>query len=228
MQFRSAPLLVLTIGFLSAFSLFAQEQSQITFNEPLSVKWFVGPAKSDVRDIQVRALLIDGEIKYFTIGEPQNVTDDMFVIRQAYRLDDLRPDEPVERPEWRWQRGGWLVVERASGDVYPLKLPDFDPFHSVAVWKGDMVAYCGLSDDAEKLYGVVAQIGEKKPLNRVALGRAVNLGEPDSECAAPEWTANGVIFRPAGKDETLVKVLLTKDEMDSSRTRLKLPEEFQK
>jgi len=49
-------------------------------------------------------------------------------------------------------------------------LPYFDPFYSAASWYRDYVAYCGLADDGEKLYAVVAELGRKKPLVRRDLG----------------------------------------------------------
>jgi hypothetical protein len=77
-------------------------------------------------------------------------------------------------------------------------LPDFDPFYSVASWYRDYVAYCGISDDGEKVFAVVAQLGRKKPIVRQDLGAAANSDTPDSECPAPAWQRNParVTFQP--------------------------------
>ncbi len=78
-------------------------------------------------------------------------------------------------------------MDRGSGRVSQLKLPEFDPFYSVASWYRDYVAYCGVSDDAEKVYAVITQLGRKKPILRQDLGAASNSETPDSECPAPTW-----------------------------------------
>ena len=71
--------------------------------------------------------------------------------------------------------------------VMALHLPDFDPFYSTASWYRDYVAYCGISGDAEKVYGIVAQVGVKEPLVRKELGRAHGADMPYSECDATNW-----------------------------------------
>ena len=132
----------------------------VAFGKWLPVKWFVAPEKS--QPMKVRSLYVDGKIKEFTIGDPHDVTDRVFVVRRAFRINDTLPDDEKKVPDWKWQRGGWLVVNRESGRVSELKLPEFDPFYSVASWYQDYVAYCGISDDGEKLYAVVAQLGQAR------------------------------------------------------------------
>ena len=73
---------------------------------------------------------------------------------------------------WRWQRGGWLLVDRITGHVSPINLPEFDAFYSRAAWYRDYVAYCGISDDGKNLYAVVAQLGRRKPILKKTLGDA--------------------------------------------------------
>ncbi len=176
----------------------AGRQHQITWGKWLPVKWFVGPTDDKVQPINVRALYVDGQVKDFTLGQPYDVTDRQFVVRRAYRLNDQLPQDANKVPHWKWQRGGWLLVDRGSGRVSELKLPDFDPFYSVASWYRDYVAYCGISDDAEKVYAIVAQLGRKKPIIHQDLGAASNSNTPDSECPAPNWQRNParVSFQP--------------------------------
>ena len=182
---------------LTATPVFARPH-QITWGKWLPVKWFVGPTDDQVQPINVRALYVDGHVKDFTTGQPQDVTDQLFVVRRAYRLNDQLPEDANKVPHWKWQRGGWLLVDRESGRVTQLKLPEFDPFYSVASWYRDYVAYCGVSDDGEKLYAVVAQLGRKKPILHQDLGAAANSNTPDSECPAPAWQRNPirVTFQP--------------------------------
>ena len=46
-------------------------------------------------------------------------------------------------------------VDRLTGRVSQLNLPEFDPFYSTASWYRDYIAYCGVSEDGKKLYAVV-------------------------------------------------------------------------
>ena len=171
----------------------------ITFGKPLPVKLFVGPNQDKSVDLKIRSLYVDGKLKEFTTGEPHDITDRIFVVRRAYRLNDWLPEDEGTNHKWKWQRGGWLMVDRETGRVSQLNLPLFDPFYSVATWYRDYVAYCGLNDDATRLYAVVAQIGTKKPVLRRELSAANNGDLPDSECGAPDWQRGPtrVTFAPA-------------------------------
>ena len=74
-----------------------------------------------------------------------------------------------------------------TAHVAQVPLIDFDPFYSEATWFRDYVAYCGVSDNAEKLSAVVMQLGRKKPVLKKELGAATQGDTPDSECDAPNW-----------------------------------------
>jgi hypothetical protein len=171
----------------------------ITFGKPLPVKLFAGPNEEKSVDIKIRSLYVDGKLKEFTTGEPHDVTDRIFVVRRAYRLNDWLPEDQGANHKWKWQRGGWLMVDRETGRVSQLSLPLFDPFYSVASWYRDYVAYCGLNDEASKLFAVVAQIGTRKAIVRKEIGTAKNGDLPDSECGAPDWQRQPirVTFAPA-------------------------------
>jgi hypothetical protein len=175
----------------------------ITFGQTLPVKLFVGAAEDRALDMKVRSLNVDGRLKEFTTGAPQDITDRVFVIRRAYRLNDVLPEDGKTAPKWKWQRGGWLMVDRLTGRVSQVNLPLFDPFYSVASWYRDYAAYCGISDDGEKVFAVVAQLGRKKAVLRRELGRANGGDMPDSECPAPLWQRQParVTFEPQGKEK---------------------------
>lgn len=116
-------------------------------------------------------------------------------MRRVFHLNDALPDEVNSPARWRWQRGGWLLVDRLSGHVSQISLPEFDAYYSASSWYRDYVAYCGMSDDGKKLFAVVAQIGQRKPVLKKSLGEAAggdgnlnaNKDMPDSECPAPLW-----------------------------------------
>jgi len=78
-------------------------------------------------------------------------------------------------------------VDRLTGRISPLNLPEFDPFYSTASWYRDYVAYCGVTDDGKKLYAMVVQTGRRKPILKKALGEPMGGDAPDSECPAPTW-----------------------------------------
>ena len=183
----STRLLLLWLASAAGVMAAASKEHVITFGAPTQVQWFVGTTEESSLKLRVRPLYVDGKLKEFTTGPARDITDRAFVVRKVYRVNDRLPTEPRQTPKWKWQRAGWLLVDRPTGRVSELRLPDFDPFYSTASWYRDYVAYCGLSSDVSKLYAVVAQIGVKKPLVRKDLGRAHGGDLPDSECDAPTW-----------------------------------------
>ena len=128
--------------------------------------------------LKVRPLLIDARIKEFTLGTAHDVTDRLFVVRRAFRVNDSLPQESPSAPHWQWQRGGWLLVDRVTGHISPINLPEFDAFYSAASWYRDYAAYCGVAEDGKKVYAVVAQISRRKPvLKKLLEGESVTVPE---------------------------------------------------
>ena len=174
----------------------------ITFGKWTSAQWL--PATSAEGDkplnIKVRALIVDGRIKEFMLGPPHEVTERLFVVRRAFRVNDGLGDESV--PRWQWQRGGWLLVDRTTGRVSAINLPEFDAFYSAASWYRDYAAYCGVSDDGTKIFAIVAQLSRRKAVLKKALSSdgLPNDAAPDSACPAPVWQRNParVSFERAG------------------------------
>lgn len=200
--------IVLTALALSAMVSAAVKPHVIVFGKKTTVKLFVGPNEDTSLEMAVQPLLVDGRIKEFVTGSPHDVTDRAFVVRRAYRINDQIAEDGKTVPRWKWQRGGWLMVNRDTGRVSQLSLPEFDPYYSAASWYRDYAAYCGVSDDGEKLYAVVAQIGRRKPVVRKDLGAAHGRDLPDSECPAPEWQRQParVTFVPVGGSKLTFEV----------------------
>jgi hypothetical protein len=181
----------------------------LSFGPWMKVPFFLGPNEDKSIEIKIRTLLVDGKVKEFTTGDTHEVTDRFFVVRKAYRVNDWLPDDPKAKDhKWRWQRGGWLLVDRNTMRITQLTLPEFDPFYSSTSWFRDYVAYCGVSDDASKVFAVVAQIGRKKPILRQKLGEAKGESVPESECAAPQWERDPirVTFQPTGGQKQTFQV----------------------
>lgn len=175
----------------------------LTFSPWQKVKLVTGDNEDSLYDMWVRTLFVDARMREFTVGEPHDITDRLFVVRRAYRVNDTLPTDEAKHKVWRWQRGGWLLVDRVTGSVKQLALPEFDTYYSTASWFRDYVAYCGLSDNADKLYAMVVEVGRRKPVVKRALGAPQTNNQPDSECAAPEWTRKptSVTFSPTSKEK---------------------------
>ena len=168
----------------------------------MSVKWPDASGKK-LLDLKVRALYVDTRLKEYTTGTTHEMTDRVFAVRRVFRVNDALPGESAAH--WQWQRGGWLLVDRLTGRISQLSLPEFDPFYSSASWYRDYIAYCGVSDDGKKLYSVVAQVGRRKPILKKDAGEPAGADDPDSECPPPVWerTPMRVTFQP-DDDQKLV------------------------
>ena len=179
--------LVLGLLLFTGIAPGATKAHTVGFGKWTSIKWCVGPNEGKCLDLKERALYVDGRVKEFTLGASHDITERLLVVRRAFRVNDNLPGEIVSPPRWVWQRGGWLLVDRTSGHVSAISLPEFDSYYSVASWYRDYVAYCGVSDDGKKLFAVVFQVGRRKPVLKKSLGETAEDDMPDSECPAPVW-----------------------------------------
>lgn len=158
--------------------------------------------------LKIRPLIVDGAVKEWTTGESHDVTDRSFVVRRVMRLNDALPGEKPalgdKQGHWVWQRGPWLLVDRVTGRVAPLKLPDYDPGVSQVSWFRDYGAYCGVTASGKSLYAVVAQLAARKPVLAKKIEAFDSTSSPHEElvCAQPEWQREPlrVTFHPTGKD----------------------------
>jgi len=159
----------------------------IAFGKWTSVQWLPDGADDKPVILKIRALMVDGRAKEYAVGAPHEVTDRLFVVRRVFRVNDSLPEDSAIR--WQWQRGGWLLVDRVTGHISPINLPEFDAYYSAASWYRENIAYCGVSDDGKKTYAVVMQLSRRKPVLKKELssdGVAENAA-PDSACVAPVW-----------------------------------------
>jgi hypothetical protein len=159
-------------------------------------------------DVKIRPLYVDTRLKEFTTGPAHEITDRVFVVRRAYRVNDALPTEEGKSAHWLWQLGGWLQIDRSTGRVTALSLPEFDPVYSAAAWYREYAAYCGISDDGKKLSAIVMQLGRRKPVLKKALGEASTEAAADANCDAPTWQRQParVTFRPADADDVTYTV----------------------
>lgn len=150
--------------------------------------------------LKIRPLVVDGAVKEWTTGDAHDVTDRSFVVRRVIRLNDSLPGD--KQGHWVWQRGPWLLVDRVTGHVTALKLPDYDPGVSQVSWFRDYGAYCGVTATGKSLYAVVAQVSVRKPLLAKKLSAFDAAQMPSPVCMAPDWQREPlrITFHPAGKN----------------------------
>jgi hypothetical protein len=159
-------------------------------------------------ELKIRALLVDGVLKEWTTGEAHDVTDRSFVVRRVIRLNDALPSDASPKNSaraanpWVWQRGPWLLVDRVTGHVLALKLPDYDPGVSQVSWFRDYGAYCGVTASGKSLYAVVAQVAARKPVLAKKLAAFDPESHADPVCGPPEWQREPlrITFHPTGRD----------------------------
>ena len=199
-------------------------------------------AQTGEDSLKIRALLVDTVLKEWTTGDAHDVTDRSFVVRRAIRLNDALPgDNPDQNSasaasrRWVWQRGPWLMVDRVTGRVTPLKLPDYDPGVSQVSWFRDYGAYCGVTATGKSLYAVVAQVERSKPMLARKLA-AFDVGDhPDPACNQPDWQREPlrVTFHPGDKaavsfDIVPGSAVLVEDSTDDAQTPEAAPAAQQK
>jgi hypothetical protein len=140
----------------------------------------------DALSLKIRPMLLDGRQKEWTTGEAHDVTDRSFTIRRALRLNDALPGDGSAH--WIWQPGPWLLVDRTTGHVTALHLPEFDPLLSQVVWFRDYAAYCGIATTAKGgLFAIVAQIGARKAVVQRQLAPWPQPEHATPVCQPPQW-----------------------------------------
>ena len=184
-------------------------------------------AKTGENALKIRPLVVDDIVKEWTTGESHDVTDRSFVVRRVLRINDELPGEKPTNSSthWVWQRGPWLLVDRVTGHIAPLKLPDYDPGVSQVTWFRDYAAYCGVTASGKSLYAVVAQLAVRKPVLAKKLDGLDLTNRTEPACGTPEWQREPLraTFHPVGKDAISFDMIpgsavLVEDSEDSSET----------
>jgi hypothetical protein len=128
-----------------------------------------GDKEEDATTLKVRPLLVDDRQREWVTGELHEVTDRSFTVRRVMRLNDALPQD--REPHWVWQPGPWLLIDRVTGHIAALHLPEFDSAISNAVWYRDYAAYCGIATTARGgLVAVVAQLGARRAVAQRPIG----------------------------------------------------------
>jgi len=113
-------------------------------------------------------------------------------------------------PKWVWQRGPWLMVDRATGHITALKLVDYQPGVSEIAWFRDYAAYCGVTTTGKSLYAVVAQISARKPVLAKKLSAFDGNEQGARVCEVPVWQREplAVTFHPNGTGPVRYEIAL--------------------
>jgi hypothetical protein len=188
----------------------ASKPHVVLLGKPQPVKTFLRRDESQSVSINVRPLYVDTKLKDFTTGEAHDVTDRQFVVQRALRINDSLPGDSPKQSKWVWQRGDWLLVDRISGHVAQVKLPEFDSMYSHVSWYRDYAAYCGLSDNGAHWSALVAQIGVRKALFHKDLVKSAEPeSDPPASCNFPKWDRSPprVTFSPASGQPFTVNVV---------------------
>ena len=165
--------------------------------------------------LRIRALTVDGVLREWTTGEQHSVTDRSFTTRRVLHVNDALPGDKAGR--WVWQPGPWILVDRVSGRVTALHLPEFDASLSEVAWYRDYAAYCGVHV-AAKGGGVSAQVWQIGA-RRAALSKVI-APWPQTErirpvCATPVWQREPmrVTIHPTGGDAVSYDVVGTSTQL---------------
>src|SRR5271154_1103440 len=77
----------------------AAKSHVITFGKTMPVKWFTANDETQPRTMKIRPLLVDGRVKEYTLGSTHEVTERLFVVQRAFRLNDSLPEDSGA-PRW--------------------------------------------------------------------------------------------------------------------------------
>ncbi len=173
-------------------------------------------AKSDeARTLRIRPLVVDGKVREWTTGDQHDVTDRSFVTRRVLHVNDTLPGEKAAR--WVWQPGPWLLVDRVSGRVSALHLPDFDASISEVTWFRDYAAYCGVHATAKgsSLSAEVWQIGGRRAALSKPIGKWPQTERVRPVCQPALWQRDPmrVTLQAAGGDAVTYDVVGTSKQL---------------
>jgi hypothetical protein len=70
----------------------------MSLGKPTPVKLFLSSAEDKTISINMRGLYLDAKLKEYTVGATHDVTDRLFVVRRAYRINDSLAGESQASP----------------------------------------------------------------------------------------------------------------------------------
>ena len=194
----------------------APKVHSVTLGPARRVPYVAADVTREARDdeagtLRVRALTVDGKLREWTTGDQHDVTDRSFVTRRVLHVNDGLPGEKIGR--WVWQPGPWLLVDRVSGRVTALHLPDFDSSISDVAWYRDYAAYCGVHVAVKGggLSAEVWQIGARRAALQKLIAAWPQQERVRPACAPAAWQREPmrVTLRATGGDPLVYSVVGT-------------------
>jgi hypothetical protein len=164
----------------------------------------------DSTTLKVRPLFVDGAQREWTMGDMHEVTDRTFAIRRVIRLNDALPAD--HDAHWTWEPGPWLLVDRVTGRITALHLPEFDAAVSNVIWFRDYAAYCGIGTTAKGgLFAMVAQLGARRAVVQKQIAPWPQANHFIPVCQPAEWQRMPmrVTLKPTGGEPVTFDVVGT-------------------
>ena len=81
----------------------------------------IGTGEDKAIDLRVRGLHVDTRLKEFTLVAPHDITDPLFLVRRASRVNDNLPEESAQTPALAL--AAWRVAAGRSRDRAHLADP---------------------------------------------------------------------------------------------------------
>ena len=109
-------------------------------------------------------------------------------------------------------RARWLLVDRVTGRITALHLPDFDAAVSNVVWYRDYAAYCGIATTVKGgLFAIVAELGARKAVVSKQIGVWPQPNHFIPVCQPAEWQRMPmrVTIKPTGGEAMTFDVVGT-------------------
>jgi hypothetical protein len=85
---------------LAGAALGAAKPHVISFAKWTAIRWCVGPNEGKCLDLKVRALYVDGRTRESTLGASHEITERLFVVRRAFRVNDTLPGDMATASGW--------------------------------------------------------------------------------------------------------------------------------
>jgi hypothetical protein len=108
--------LILVLLVLAPVAHSASKLHIMSLGKPTPVKLLLGASEEKSVNITIRPLFLDTKLKEYTTGPAHDITDRVFVIRRAYRVNDSLPNESSNQPRWlcNAEAGCWWTATPAA------------------------------------------------------------------------------------------------------------------
>jgi hypothetical protein len=76
------------LALLTSTAVGAPKPHVVSFGKWTTIKWCVGPNEGECLDLKVLVLYADGRARESTLGPSHEITERLFVVRRAFRVND--------------------------------------------------------------------------------------------------------------------------------------------